>query len=330
MTEWPEKAVPDLDIYRIATPNPYSTATTNCYFVDCNQPALIDTGLATEEAYKIIADALSNLGRRIPDLKRIILTHGHADHRALARRIQEESGADVLCHRLEASKVITLTDSEKAASHNRSKEYFISIGVPDEFLSGLVGISKNPSIIPKVDTTSFLSDEDEISLGNQKLRALHTPGHSSGSICLHEENSGALFTGDTILPDSAITALLEIDMILDERNYNGLKKHLDSLERILQMNPVIVLPGHGNSIGDCRSIVDAVIDRHRKRRRHIMRALRNGPRTPYQICRSVFLFTPTDDLYLALSEIVGNLGIMVEEGSVSHFKEKGVLLYKKV
>lgn len=46
--------------------------------------------------------------------------------------------------------------------------------------------------------SSLLDDGEVIDLGDRRLTVLHTPGHSRDSICLHEEASQTLFTGDTV------------------------------------------------------------------------------------------------------------------------------------
>lgn len=43
-----------------------------------------------------------------------------------------------------------------------------------------------------------LQDNDRIDLGNRQLQVIHTPGHSPGHICLFEEKTGYLFSGDLI------------------------------------------------------------------------------------------------------------------------------------
>ncbi|MFP4097560.1 MAG: hydroxyacylglutathione hydrolase [Alphaproteobacteria bacterium] len=43
-----------------------------------------------------------------------------------------------------------------------------------------------------------LKDQDVFSFGAQRVRALSTPGHSVGSMCYYFEDSGVVFTGDTL------------------------------------------------------------------------------------------------------------------------------------
>lgn len=52
--------------------------------------------------------------------------------------------------------------------------------------------------IPEVKVTMPLKDGDNIELGNRNVKVIHTPGHSPGHICLYEEKTGYLFSGDLI------------------------------------------------------------------------------------------------------------------------------------
>ncbi|MBI5118050.1 MBL fold metallo-hydrolase [Candidatus Poribacteria bacterium] len=330
MSAFTESHLARLGIYRIETPNPFSDVKTNCYFIEGDAPTLIDTGLATNEAYELISRELLRRGRRIRDVKRIILTHGHADHRALAPRIREESGAPVFCHRSEAGKVTQTSPEQKAIRDGRSARFFQSIGAPPELLQKLVHGPQNPSIKPRLDCVSFADDGDVIRFDDFTLCVLHTPGHSCGSICLYDAENKLLVTGDTLLPDPRITALLEFDIFEDNPGYRGLKLHMDALDRLLSLACHLVLPGHGAPFEGYHAIADKVFERHRKRQRHILRALRNGPRTPYQICRSVFLFSSPDDLFLALSETIGNIDILEEEGKLVRRKEDGLVYCTRV
>ncbi len=315
-----------LGIHRIEIPNRHSSWATNVYFIDGDPPTLVDTGVATSEAYDALASALSDVGRTIENVGRIILTHGHPDHRALASRVGEESGAEILFHPLEAGRTI---ERSPGSSNSSQREIFRSMGVPEECLPGLVRETDSPLIDPDRMLTSCVDEGDEIDCGAFRLKVLHTPGHSCGSICLYEEKSGVLFSGDTILSGSHITAMLEIDIIRENPDYNSLKLHMESLRRLIEVDASCVLPGHGEMFAEYSGIVDELLERHRKRRRHILRSLRDGPRTLYRICKSTFLFASTDELFLTLSEVSGNIGILMDEGKVNRMHEGAVAYYEK-
>jgi glyoxylase-like metal-dependent hydrolase (beta-lactamase superfamily II) len=46
----------------------------------------------------------------------------------------------------------------------------------------------------------FLDDKEVVEVGRLRLNAIHTPGHTEGSICFHVQGTPLLFTGDTLFP----------------------------------------------------------------------------------------------------------------------------------
>jgi glyoxylase-like metal-dependent hydrolase (beta-lactamase superfamily II) len=268
------------------------------------------------------------MGQSIQNIERIILTHGHVDHRELAARLGKESGAEIMFHSLEEAKVVRHPAKEEISRLERI-DMFKSMGVPIEDVPDLVDSWKTTMVDAEAVATTMVGDGDDIKCDDFTLKVLHTPGHSCGSLCLYEKSSGILFSGDTILSGSHVNALLEMDMISRNPGYNGLKLHIESLERLVDLNPTYVLPGHGEIFTDLPGVVNALIKRHTTRRRHILRSLRSGPRSLYQICKSTFLFESSDALFLMLSEALWNVEILIEEGKVIKDNSRDVVFYQK-
>jgi enoyl-CoA hydratase/carnithine racemase len=61
--------------------------------------ALVDTGWPCEEAWDGLVSGLRGAGWDIGDVKAVLITHGHGDHKGLAKRIREQSGAWVAMHK---------------------------------------------------------------------------------------------------------------------------------------------------------------------------------------------------------------------------------------
>lgn len=57
----------------------------------------------------------------------------------------------------------------------------------------------SPWRVPAVTPTRALADGEQLDLGQRTLTVLHTAGHSPDHLCLFDEASGTLFSGDTIL-----------------------------------------------------------------------------------------------------------------------------------
>ncbi len=83
----------------------------------------------------------------------------------------------------------------------------------------------------------WLSDNDEIEFGNDKLKVIHTPGHTTGGICLLGENN--IFTGDTLFKG----AYGRTD--LDGSSPEAMQKSLIRLKEIIKSG-MHVYPGHGH------------------------------------------------------------------------------------
>jgi glyoxylase-like metal-dependent hydrolase (beta-lactamase superfamily II) len=100
-----------------------------------------------------------------------------------------------------------------------------------------VGISaQDASMLPSYD---FVIDDDEIvELGALRLRTIHNPGHTAGSMSFRLEGHPLVFSGDTLFPGGAGNASLP---------GGDFAQILTSIDRRLFTLPgdTLVLPGHG-------------------------------------------------------------------------------------
>ena len=101
-----------------------------------------------------------------------------------------------------------------------------------------VGVTaEDAAMLPSYDY--LLEDDTVIEVGRLRLRTLHTPGHTPGSISFHVEGTPLLFTGDTLFPGGpgatqyAGGDFQTIIQSIDERIFSKFD------------GSTIVLPGHG-------------------------------------------------------------------------------------
>ncbi len=148
---------------------------TNCYLVSCSKTRnalVIDPGFNKKtEAEKI----LEEINRHKLHVKYIVNTHGHPDHTSGNRAMKEATSAPILIH-----------EDDAALLEEPGKNMFASWGVTTDS--------------PPADR--LLRDGDMVQTGEIHLRVLHTPGHSPGSICLLDEDTDVIFTGDTLFAGS--------------------------------------------------------------------------------------------------------------------------------
>lgn len=179
----------------------------NCYIVvsSAGNAVMIDCPWGAERL-------LAEVKKSGASLKKILLTHGHCDHIESLADIAEATGAEVYIHKFDAPK---LTDPYLNLS-----EYFSSyLDEP----------------VKPYDKAIPVSDGDAITLDELEFKVMHTPGHTSGSVCFLAGD--VMFSGDTVFHDS----VGRTDM--PDGNYTMLT---ESLEKLRQLDrDYRILSGHG-------------------------------------------------------------------------------------
>jgi glyoxylase-like metal-dependent hydrolase (beta-lactamase superfamily II) len=102
----------------------------------------------------------------------------------------------------------------------------------------------------------FLDDAEVIEVGRLRLHAIHTPGHTEGSICFQLDGAPVLFSGDTLFPGGPGNTSFE------GGDFTTIIQSIDS--RLFTLPPdTMVLPGHGDdtTIGTERPHLQEWIDR---------------------------------------------------------------------
>lgn len=142
----------------------------NIYFVDGGERTLLmDTGTGFNPDPSIASIRRLLAGR---ELDYLVLTHRHFDHvGGMGRVIREFSPREVMI-------------GEKDAEPIRNGDSEATLGTR---FGGTIGKTE----------AAGLRDGDGIDLGEYVLTVVETPGHTIGSVCLHEREKGILFSGDT-------------------------------------------------------------------------------------------------------------------------------------
>ena len=126
---------------------------------------------------------------------------------------------------------------------------------------------------PGFDPDRILRDGDRLPFGRATLQVLHTPGHTDDHLCFKLDD--VLFTGDHIMGGS--TVMVE-DMIT----------YLRSLQRIDDLRPTRLFPGHGHIIDHAGEVISRYMHHRMAREQEIARAVRRGARTVGAVVRSVY------------------------------------------
>ena len=181
----------------------------NCFIIGDEESRVgivIDPGGEAERIFK----KTESMALKI---ETIILTHGHGDHIGAIETLKKLTGAVVLCHHEEAEMLL-------------------------EPSLNLTQNMNGPAVSVKVDKT--IGDGDVVSFGKYKIKILHTPGHTTGGICLLLDREKVLFSGDTLFYGSIGRSDLP----------GGSHRQLISsiLNKLMALDDAVtVYPGHGAS-----------------------------------------------------------------------------------
>jgi hydroxyacylglutathione hydrolase len=180
--------------------------------------------IAIDTATPSLGWILESLAERDWTLRLIVSTHGHWDHVGDNAAVAEHTGAAIACHPDDRYRLVD------------PKPLF----APFE-------------IVPSVPAVE-LAEGGEVRFGEIRLRVLHTPGHTEGSVCLLDADGGRLFSGDTLFPGG--WGRVDFPGGSAEAMVESLGR-LSELEDRLQ-----VLPGHGaaTTVGRERPWMELVRD----------------------------------------------------------------------
>jgi glyoxylase-like metal-dependent hydrolase (beta-lactamase superfamily II) len=307
------------NIRAIAIPLPIETQliTVNLYFIGKGPITLIDTGPKFSGLLDFVGEQLKSAGFGFEDITRIIATHGHVDHTGLTDQIRKAAGNSIDFH-------IHPEDSW-LISEERHQEYMWSKEA--DFLTARAGIPASDvgkikkrfayfrELCDPVDNVSFLKDGDEFSGDGYRLKVVHTPGHTAGSICLYEPEQKIVFSGDNMIKHITPNPLVDIrNYGRRDSDYQSLPTFLNSLDKISKLDVQYVFSGHGEYMDDMHQTIATYKTHHRLRMDSIWKALKKKSRPIYQLVDDVFPVVPEGDIFLAVSEIAVHLEVLINEG----------------
>lgn len=310
----------DLGIHRIPCPVPFLEAggPANAYVIEeaGGGVALFDTGIGTREGEEAIRAGFARLGLQFGDVRRIYLSHGHIDHYGLARMVSEASGAEVYIHEADRLKV-EHPGQEWHAAQSAQIAYLRQLGVTaDEIDVMRRGQDETLAMARPVERTRPVRDGETLHFKRFSARVLHAPGHTPGLTCLYVEQHRLLFSDDHLLERVSPNPLLEVGADGPDQKFRSLVTYLKTLARTLALDIDLVLPGHNEPFGDIAPLIERLRQFYERRQARILSGLAEGPRTAVDLVWHVFPRAIRRDLFLMLSEIVGNLEVMEDKGIV--------------
>ena len=162
---------------------------------------------------------------------------------------------------------------------------------------------------PAFDPDERLHHGEEITVGEATVRVVHTPGHTPDHVCFLA--GGVLFTGDHIMGGSTV-------IIEDAADY------MRSLERVLDLAPERLYPGHGPQIPDATEMVEAYIAHRLLRERQVLAAVMGGAESVRDIVGVVYADLDESLIPAAVMQVEAQLKKLASEDRLE-FRPDGAM-----
>ena len=183
------------------------------------EAVLIDAGLVGEMPR--LARILREIGLNWPDIKAIILTHGHLDHAGNLARLKKLTGAPVMAHCLEQPHI---------------DGTFPYTG-PSRWCGFLEAVGRRLFQYRAVSIDRPLMPDEELPYWGG-LRVIHLPGHTEGHCGFYSKRFNLLFSGD-------LFASYWFSVHPPPVFLNSCPEKIEaSLRRVQALSPRLIIPNH--------------------------------------------------------------------------------------
>jgi glyoxylase-like metal-dependent hydrolase (beta-lactamase superfamily II) len=113
-----------------------------------------------------------------------------------------------------------------------------------------------------------------------------------------------------------------------EERTQALVAYIDSLRKTREMPAEIVLSGHGEPITDHVALIDDRFAMHERRTEKLLGIVAEEPRTGYELAQELWGNVAVTQAFLTLSEVIGHLDLLVNDGRVREVDDGEVIRYE--
>jgi len=262
------------------------------------------------------------------------VTHAHLDHAGLAY-CWADAGATILTGAADRSAIAhgqASRDAQRALQLADLRRH----GCPADILDGIrsprgrhpAGLQWAPC---PADATQDAAAAYELA-GDRTLQVIDAPGHTPGNVVAFIPETGDLFSGDTILPTTIPTPGMHypqaIEGVPDAPRWPSLPPFIASVAKLRELPVQRVHPGHGELVEDPARLFDRFQHHHARRARRVRATLEDGPLSAYEVAKRMFPRLPTRRLGQAITEALGHLDLLRDQGAAEELRDGDAIRYR--
>jgi glyoxylase-like metal-dependent hydrolase (beta-lactamase superfamily II) len=321
-------------IHCLPIPTPFAVGRVNCYLIEDEPLTLVDTGPNSGAALDALERALREHGHRIEDLERIVITHQHLDHLGLVGILADRSGAEVCALDLLAP-VLPEFGAHAERDDELAEALMLRHGIPRDAVIALRSVSRAyRGWGGSAEVGRPLADGDMLPFADRTLEVQHRPGHSPSDTLFWDAERRVLIGGDHLIRHISSNPL--ISKPLGGRSGEpgarprALMMYMDSLRETRELPAEVVLAGHGEPVTGHTALIDERFRGHERRAAKIAGLIAERPLAAYEIAQSLWGNVAVTQAYLALSEVLGHVDLLVDRGEVQETEVGGVIRYESI
>lgn len=313
-----------MDIHKIIIPTPYAVGDVNAFLVKGDALTLFDAGPKTQEAYDAIKWGIHAAGYDLEDVDQVVLTHHHPDH---AGWVDAFPKATILGHAY-VDQWMRKTPEFLQYNDTFFMNQLIEQGVPEKYIERILKVKGEIELFGTIPLTSFLKEGDEVP-GHKGIITYYTPGHAQSHLIFIEEGTRESIGGDLLLARSSSNPLVESPVDGSMVRPKSLVQYNASLKKLRDLDVAKIYTGHGEEVMNVSNLVGERLVRQKQRAEKVLNML-TQPKTNFEVTTQLFERIYQQQLGLTLSETLGQLDYLTEEGLVEVEDRDGVYYYKQV
>jgi glyoxylase-like metal-dependent hydrolase (beta-lactamase superfamily II) len=306
-------------VYKLTVVFPHG-GNVNCYFLKGDKGyTVIDTGINSEQVIhlweRILASGIA--------IEKIVITHTHPDHIGMAGWLQKRLHVPVSLSKKGYEGMLNtnqkLLEYENGRDENHPYAFFLKHGGP---------IVPYKRMLERMSTMLFEPDDlfedgEEICLGNGIYKAIWTPGHAPDHFCFYNRENQCLIVGDHVLGDISPVVILWSD-----DDGNPLEDYFQSLDKILNYQVELALPGHGEVISNLKLRVSEIRNGHLFRMRQIIGIVKGNGISAGDVTRVLYNNESSEGRFMSEFQMtLARLNYLESQGQVSSQDHNGIMLF---